>query len=1497
MEEASSPMKTNKRGSVQNIVILAAALLIAGGLLTGWMIHRAEREMRQSFLYQTHLVSEAVNLDRVKELSGTKADLSSPSYRRLKNQLAMMRQASNSRFIYLIGRTPQDGIFFFVDSELPDSPEGSLPGDTYDEAPENFYRVFTSGTETVEGPYKDRWGAWVTAIVPVHDHTGRLSALLCMDIPAATWRWNALRSGFPALFLTAALVLIITLEFFLSRSPALRRHLTPLLVFATGLALTLFGAWTAGEREQFARKSTFIQIAEARTAAIAERFKNLRSIELEGLSKFIEGSETVTREGFSNYASYLTKNPAIQAWEWIPCVPSADKTRFEKEAGKAGLKGFEIWQKDEQGRGIPANGRNYYYPVLFMAPVSGNEKALGYDLGSEPVRRKALEEAARTRLPTATDPITLVQETGANKGMLIFRPVFRAGSTGNLRGFSLAVLRMNALLESAGPDKGSHIEIDTLRTGNKAEPLATTCIETVPLHTGFYLTRPVLAFGQVFTVTAHANKDFLSLHPARAALMTFLAGLMISGAITLMVTLILRRREKLEQLVAERTESLRRSEEQHRLLTEHAVAAIAVHEILLDDHGRPVDYLFLSANKAFETHTGLAPTDVVGRKVTEVIPGIEKTPFIGIYGKVALTGESESFEQYAEGLKRHFFINAYRVSENRFATVFTDITERKMAENELERIREQFELAVRGSNDGIWDWDLRTNSLFLSAKWKEQLGYRDDEIPSHFNSFKNNLHPEDAVRVMNGIETYLAGRDQQYEIEFRMRHKDGSWRWILARGAAVRDGDGKPMRMAGSHTDITDRKRTEEELIETNRQLEEAISKANEMAIQAEMASIAKSEFLANMSHEIRTPMNGVIGMTGLLLDTDLDGDQRRYAETIAASGEALLALINDILDFSKIEAGKLDLELLDFDISSLLEDFASTLAVKAHEKRIELICSADPDVPVLLRGDPGRLRQILTNLAGNAIKFTHKGEVEVRASLSAPPDPAGEDSAVLLFTVRDTGIGIPADKAALLFDKFTQADASTTREFGGTGLGLAISKQLVELMGGEIGMKSEEGQGSEFWFTARFEKQPQNPDAETKILADLCHVRVLVVDDNETNRHILMKRLEAWGMRPTEAPDGPSALHAVYKALDENDPYLLAVIDMQMPGMNGESLGRAMKSDPCLSGIRLVMLTSLAARGDARYFADIGFSGYLTKPVRHTELKSLLALVLSSSSDQATVHRPIATRHTALETLPRFEDHKVRILLAEDNVTNQQVALGLLKKMGLDADAVADGKEAVKALESMPYDLVFMDCQMPVMDGFEAARIIRSRESGFRNIPIIALTAHAMQSDRKKCLEAGMNDHIPKPLGSRALLDILRKWLPGLPPGEGQAEGPTPNPSPLPETRTKAAPVIWNKSGMLDRLNGDTGIAEIIVMSFLSDMPKQLRALTAYIESGDMKGAEKQAHTMKGASAVVGGETLTGLALDMENAAAKGDKTSARGLLNPLIDEFKQLKHLMERG
>jgi two-component system, sensor histidine kinase and response regulator len=666
--------------------------------------------------------------------------------------------------------------------------------------------------------------------------------------------------------------------------------------------------------------------------------------------------------------------------------------------------------------------------------------------------------------------------------------------------------------------------------------------------------------------------------------------------------------------------------------------------------------------------------------------------------------------------------------------------ERRNADEQLLATEARLRRTANGANDGPWETNLVSGDVWVSARKAQMLGYEPDWFASNARQFEQLLHPDDQ-KTLRAATSACIETGAPVDIEVRAKARDNSERWLRIRGAVERDANGRALTLSGATQDVTERRRYQQALIEAT----ETAARANQ----------AKSEFLANMSHEIRTPMNGVIGMTDLLLETPLDPMQTDYAQTVRDSATALLTVINDILDFSKVEAGKLELEHVDMDIRDTIEDVARLLAIQAHAKGLEVTALLDPNLPDLVRGDAGRMRQILLNLGGNAVKFTTSGEVAISCRVV---ERQADDVVVVRCEVRDTGIGIPSNRLNALFQAFTQVDASTTRKFGGTGLGLSIVRRLVDLMGGEVGVTSEPGVGSTFWFTARFGKSQEIVRAPRASHVELKGQRILVVDDNATNRKVMMGQLSMCGMDPVCASSADEAIALLRQAAVVGRPFEIALLDHQMPGCDGAKLGRMILSEARLKNIRLILLTSSGQRGEGRMFAELGFAAYLLKPVTQRDLTDCLLLVLGARAEAWHMHtQPLVTRH-AIRSQRLREGN--RILLAEDNAVNQKVACKLLENLGYRVDVAGDGQAAIDAWRSGRYDAILMDCQMPVMDGYEATRRIREFENGERRIPIIALTAHAMKGADKECIDAGMDDYLSKPIDRVLLKASLEQWL-----------------------------------------------------------------------------------------------------------------------------------------
>ena len=674
--------------------------------------------------------------------------------------------------------------------------------------------------------------------------------------------------------------------------------------------------------------------------------------------------------------------------------------------------------------------------------------------------------------------------------------------------------------------------------------------------------------------------------------------------------------------------------------------------------------------------------------------------------------------------------------------VIRDISKGRAIEERLRRDEERWQLVLAANNDGLWDWDARSGEIFHSHRWREILGYDDaDSMPS----WETLLHPDDAARVHASVEAYLQHEASAYQEEYRLLARDGCYRWVFARGVAQWNSEGELLRMVGAHTDITTRKEAELALRVQALELADARDKA-------ESAVDAKSHFLATMSHEIRTPLNGVLGMTAMLAETELSTEQLDYLRTIRSSGSALLTVINDVLDFSKIEAGQMELDESDFDLAPLIEECLDLLAGEADRKGLEIAASVDDGVPQRVRGDNGRLRQVLLNLLSNAVKFTHQGEILLSVSRSNSQAPGSP----LHFSVSDTGIGMSADVCARIFLAFSQADASTTRRFGGTGLGLAISKQLVELMGGEIGVDSREGTGSTFWFTVNL---PTASHASRHLVSDrLDGARILVADDNATNLRIVRHLLESLGADVICVADGFQALSSLLESKKNGRKIDLALLDFQMPRMDGLMLTRAIRAQPGFEHLPIVLLTSMTQRDHFEEAKGLDVQGYLVKPLRNSQLVQTVRSLLAFGATKTGPRTAELPPSLASKSPPFKLGH--RVLLAEDNPVNQKVGVLMLTRLGYEVDVVANGLEAVTAFRNFPYPAILLDCQMPEMDGFAATKAIREIEGPHRKVAIIALTANALAGERERCLDAGMDDYLSKPISTKALGEKLDLFL-----------------------------------------------------------------------------------------------------------------------------------------
>ena len=1089
---------------------LLIAILVAGSLLVWRTGIRADRELRDELLGQTRAVARALQLDRVKSLSGTEADLDLPEYLRLKKQLGCVTSAyEKCRFASLIGHEPGGKVYFLVDGEPVGSPDESPAGQVYAEATESYRRMLESKQEVVGGPIHDRWGSLFYALVPLFaPDTGEFLATLALDIDAATWRRDILIATLPAVSLTCALLTFLVLGRMLAcwrcRCPTLcpqwMRHGETALVIALGLIVTAFATWEAHRSEAHNRREAFRNLAISRAARFAGRMSDLRDAELEGLASFFQASEDVSHDDFLKYTRHLARNRSVDTWAWAPVVPASDKSEFEETERTGGATDFRIWQLDENGQRSRSQVRDVHYPVLRVAPFPKIEAALGYDLGAVPVLRAPLLIAERTRLTTAGALITMSPGVGESQGMLICRPVFDA-SSGSTRGFALALLRVNDLLET-DPDGIVHSELSVLSETGSRESLASTSDidELLRPRSSLFASHPVFAFGKVFWLTNCAAPKFMEIHPVRLGWLVALTGLLLTAASALVTGVILERREKLERLVAERTASLVES--------------------------------------------------------------------------------NQRFDELAE-------------------------------------------------QSGTVAWEVNSEGLYtyVSHVASQVYGYGRGEMEGQLHFF--DLHPEEGrATFKEAAFTVFENRERFRNLVNMVERKDGGIVWVSTNGLPILGQDGELLGYRGSDTDITERKRAEEELLAYSAAMESANRKLEKYSEAAEAANLAKSEFLANMSHEIRTPMTAILGFTDVLLEEDQVAggslERTNALKTVKRNGKYLLRILNDILDLSKIEAGKFEVERIYCDPVKVVTDVGTLMQVRAEAKGLPLEIEHVGGIPKTILCDPTRLRQVLINLVGNAVKFTEAGRIRLVTRLVEDE----RRGSCLRFDVIDTGIGMTEEQISRLFSPFTQADSSITRAFGGTGLGLSISKRLAEMLGGDISVVSSPGRGSTFRLlvaTGPLDNVPiVEPAREAPFECKQEHgrstaptrkldCRILLAEDGPDNQRLISFILKKAGADVVLAENGRIACEEAISAQDQGIPFDVILMDMQMPVMDGYTAVRRLR-DAGYAG-PIIAVTANAMASDEARCREAGCDGYVSKPIDRVALFETISRFLRSDA------------------------------------------------------------------------------------------------------------------------------------------------------------------------------------------------------------------------------------------------------------------------------------------
>ncbi|MCX6899578.1 MAG: response regulator [Verrucomicrobia bacterium] len=1296
-----------------------------------------------------------------------------------------------------------------------------------------------------------------------------------------------------------------------------QRRLALVVTLAIGIGASLAVFFVAQRWEHETLRIDYEVASNDKMLAVKRTLQDHVAV-LDMLGRFCEVTKRVDRGEFQQFIRHpLNRDLDIVMMAWLPRVTSEQRELFQAAMQTVGPAGFKIVERDAQGKTAEAGHRAEYFPVLFAEPFDRNKTMLGADFNAIVSVREASQRASKeNRMVAVIDKTGVFAPSDRGGGLakggtspspvqtffcLLLQPVYKDGEPINtaetrresLLGFAACVFDIGKAMENTlRLAKTSSLDVSILdTTTNQRQHLykylsrSHAPADEAPLNEKrqqLVADHGTLSFAladRQWSVVCTPTRAFLQTHTPEDSSLLLACGLMATVMLAGHLLWIMKHAVQTEQLVVGRTSelaaevakhkqtaaALQESEKRYRTLFENSADALLTldERMILDCNATTVKMFryackdeFLRLNPAQlsppQQPSGADSNTAAAQNIAETF---EKglTRFDWVYRRQ----DGEDF--LAEVSLTALELGGHKVL---LATV-RDVTEHRKSEEQL-RLRDS---ALNATVNGVLIADNRGKIVWVNPSFTELTGYSAKEALGQSMRLAMS-GPEDHETYEKLLAAVQNGESWRGEVV--NQRKDGAAYSEEMTVTPVRDNQNTVTHFIAVIQDVSDRKRAETELLHAK----EA----------AEAATKAKSDFLASMSHEIRTPMNGVIGMTGLLLDTQLTPEQREYARIVRNCGNALLMIINDILDFSKIELGKMSIEPMNFNLRQAVEEVTDMLLTDADDKGIELIVRYTPKTPSRLVGDPGRIRQVLTNLVGNAIKFTEKGHVLV----SAECEELGEQHVLLRISVQDTGIGIPEEKIGSLFQRFSQVDASATRRYGGTGLGLAISRELVELMGGTIGVQSQPGQGSTFWFKLRLplDNKP-DPMVSPKIV--LKNLRMLIVDDNEVNRRVLEEQLGSCGARTSQVVSGRAGLRAMHEAVAAKDPFQIAIVDFQMPEMDGIMFGRAVKADPLLKNTVLVMLSSAGQRHLTPEIREAGFAACLSKAVYASQLIQTVADAWRSITKGS--HVPVKPR-------PLLPVIRARVLVAEDNVANQKVAARLLEKLGCRVDVAATGAEAVRLLRLLSYDIVFMDCQMPEMDGYEATREIRRQKGLNRKVPIVAMTANAMAGDREGCLAAGMDDYVAKPVELEQIVEVLKRWVRLRVESEQTEPAPTSSAakasaSGATATQTGSSAVDAEAIARLRELSeGDPQeFLKDLLGTYITDTSKRLIALQKNAADGNARELMRAAHAIKGSSLNVGANLLADYCQQVEEIAATGSLDGTAKLVAQIEREFERVK------